>query len=177
MKVYAAYGENSREEAKNLLTLGAREVWGLGELPEITRTPAGKPYFPCRPDKHFNLSHSGPYALCALGESPLGVDIQIVKDTWRSGLPRRVCSPAELRWLEGQPDFWGGFTALWAMKEARVKYTGTGLRVPVREISVPLPGKEGLYEWDGLWFRLWMGEGWRCALCAETPPPPEIIWV
>ena len=53
-----------------------------------------KPYFPRHEELHFNLSHSGALALCALDAAPVGVDIQVIKPL-RPALPRRVCSPRE----------------------------------------------------------------------------------
>lgn len=178
MKVYARDKLTDRAGAYALLERGVREEWKLSPLPEIVRLSGGKPCFSHFPNLHFNLSHSGGLALCALGDSPVGVDIQIVKDTWREELPRRVCSREELAWLDGQEDRWGAFAQLWSLKEARVKYTGEGLRAGVREVAVPLP-EEGrsLYELDGLFFRIFSGCGWRGAVCAAEAPPEEIIWI
>jgi len=178
MKLYASDRLTDRAGAYALLERGAMEMWGLSSLPELVREPGGKPRFSDFPNLHFNLSHSGSFALCALGDSPVGVDIQIVKDTWREGLPRRVCSREELVWLEGQADRWGAFALLWSLKEARGKYTGTGLRAGVREIAVPLPeGGRSLYERDGLFFRIFSGSGWRGAVCAAEAPPEDLIWI
>lgn len=177
MVVYASDSIENRAGAYALLTTAVQTVWGFEELPELERTEDGKPYFPDFPEHHFNLSHSEPYALCALDDAPVGADIQIVKPNWREGLPARVCSPEQLRWLEEQDDRRRSFALLWALKEARVKYTGTGLRVGIREISVPLPNaKETLYRHDGLWFRVYRGEDWMAAVCGENPPPEQLIW-
>ena len=178
MKLYAADNLTDRAGAYALLERSVREGWGLWPLPKIERAEGGKPFFPALPDLHFNLSHSGPYALCALGDSPVGVDIQVVKDSWREGLPRRVCAERELVWLKERPDRWGGFALLWSMKEARVKYTGTGLRAGIRDIAVPLPEPGvSLYELDGLYFRVFSGPGWRGAVCAAEIPPEDINWI
>lgn len=178
MKLYAANSIKDRSDAYALLARAAEACWGFHSLPEIARVPEGKPFFSDFPNFHFNLSHSQPYALCALGSSPLGVDIQIIKSTWRDGLPRRVCSPAELDWLKKQADRRASFALLWSMKEAKVKFTGTGLRSEIRAISVPLPESgNNLYFHDGIWFRIFSGDGWQAAVCAQEPPPVEIIWL
>ena len=178
MVVYAADKLNHREQAYDLLLQAVREMRNFKDLPSIGRTANGKPFFPDFLGLHFNLSHSGSLALCALDSAPVGVDIQIVKDSWRDALPRRVCSPKELEWLNGQTDFWSSFTLLWTLKEARAKYTGTGLKNGVREISVPLPTPEqSLYRHDDLWFRVYAGDGWKAAVCGETEPPEQLIWV
>lgn len=163
--------------AYDLLELAVREVWGWPALPEIVREEGGKPRFAHHPEAHFNLSHSGGLALCGLGSAPIGVDIQIVKSTWREGLPGRVCSREELLWLERQPHRWQAFAQLWALKECRVKYSGTGLRGDLRTIPIPLPEcGNTLCQKDDLWFRLFSGEGWEGAICGQTPPPEELRW-
>jgi len=179
MKVYAAEGLTEKGQAYDLLSLAVREQWGLGALPCIQREERGKPFFPDRPERQFNLSHSGSLALCALDGSAVGADIQTVR-AFRTGLPSRVLAPQELAWLEEQPDLWRGFALLWALKESRGKYSGEGLLGTgraIQTISIPLPeGGATLFQLDGLWFRTYEGESWMAAVCGETPPPEEILW-
>ena len=175
MAVYGAKNLTGRGGAYALLALAVREEWGISPPPPLERLPGGKPAFIGWPEHEFNLSHSGPLALCALNGQPVGADIQMVKG-WRPGLPARVCAPAELEWLEGREP--GAFAAVWAMKEARVKQSGQGLRLgKISDIAVPLPRPgETLLALEGLWFRLYRGEGWAGAVCALTPPPEKILW-
>lgn len=175
MVIYGMEGLTARIQARELLALAAAEVWGISPLPEIARREGGKPYFPAREELCFNLSHSGGLALCALDAAPVGVDIQIVK-ALRPGLPRRVCSPEELVWLEGQPEFWPSFTLLWALKESRVKQSGQGLTVPIQSIQVPLP-PHGPARLNDLHFRTYTGPGWAAAACGHSQPPEALIWV
>ena len=173
--VYAAT-ITARGQAYDLLDAAAEARWGLSARPEILRAEGGKPYFPHLPNHHFNLSHSGILALCALGDGPVGADIQTVAPH-RPGLPGRVCAPAELEWLEAG-DCWDRFTQLWVLKEALSKFRGTGLTTPIRELAVPIPTEEaGLYALDGLWFRLYKGDGWWAAVCGEGAPSAEICWL
>lgn len=169
MVLYSAKGLTDRAQARDLLALAVRETWGLSPLPESSSGEHGKPFFPEYPDRHFNLSHSGDLALCALDGAPVGVDVQLVKE-WRPSLPRRACSAEELAWLEGQPEFWPAFTLLWTLKEARAKESGRGLTTSVRDIRVPLPGP-GPVLLDGLWFGTWSGPGWAAAVCGHSRPP------
>ena len=53
---------------------------GLEQMPAVERAPRGKPYFPDRPELCFSLSHSGPWALCALGDGPVGADVEAVPE-------------------------------------------------------------------------------------------------
>ena len=174
MVIYGANGLTGRNQARQLLAIAAQEVWGLSSLPELVRTPKGKPFFSGREDLQFNLSHSGNLALCALDDSPIGVDIQVVKE-WRPALPRRVCSPSELAWLERQAQLWPAFTLLWSLKESRSKESGQGLTVSIREIRIPLPAGAPVLL-DGLWFQTYPAPGWAAAVCGHNPPPAEIIW-
>lgn len=173
MVIYRAKGLTARSQARALLALAAAEHWGLSPLPQIARREGGKPYFPGHEELHFNLSHSGDQALCALDGTPVGVDIQVVKQ-WRPALPARVCSRPELDWLEGQPELWLSFTLLWALKEARVKESGRGLTSPIRDIRVPLPADRPV-QLDGLWFGTWTGQGWAAAVCGHREPPEKIF--
>lgn len=173
MVLYIAKGLADRAQARDLLAWAVKEAWGLSPLPEIASQAGGKPFFPGYPNRHFNLSHSGDLALCALDAAPVGADIQIVKE-WRPSLPRRACSPEELAWLEGQPEFWPAFTLLWTLKEARVKESGKGLTTSIRDIRVPLPAG-GPVLFDGLWFRTWSGPGWAAAVCGRSEPPEKFF--
>ena len=68
------------------LTAKALEFY-LGSKPSpevlagLARTPDGKPYFPDYPDFHYNISHSGRYAVCGIicggtEPQPVGIDSQ-----------------------------------------------------------------------------------------------------
>ncbi len=174
MVIYGAWDLTAKIQARDLLAQAAAAEWGLFPLPDIARHPGGKPYLLDHPSLHFNLSHSGGLALCALDAAPVGVDIQVIKPL-RPALPRRVCSPEELDWLEAQPDLWSSFALLWALKESRVKESGQGLTVSIPGIRVPLPS-EAPVQLDGLWFRAFTGPNWAAAICGHSQPPQEIIW-
>ena len=159
-------------DAYGLLAELVKTEYGLSPLPETAREEGGKPFFPGHRGLHFNLSHSGPLALCGVGGAPLGVDVELVRPR-RAGLAKYVLSEAEYAWFQQQGGGWGAFYTLWTLKEARVKCTGQGLRQPPRTIAVPLlvPGEEGTL--DGLAFRAYSGESWRAAACCVPPETPS----
>ena len=152
-------------EAHALLREAVRLAWGWEGLPRLEREAWGKPRFPARPDHHFNLSHSGPYALCALGDMPVGADVERVRPR-RSFLPRKALSPEEFDWFQARGGRWEDFYTLWTLKEARVKCQGSGLDRPPREIAVPLLSPGGIGTLGGLTFAAYTGPGWRAALCS-----------
>lgn len=156
-------------DAYALLSTLLVEAGGVEPLSEIARTKEGKPYFPDRPDLQFSLSHSGGLSLCALADTPVGADVELVRPR-SPGLPRYALSQREYEWYEGRGSRWEDFYVLWTLKEARVKCTGEGLfRRPVREVAVPLlePGAELTRE--GFRFAALAGEGWRGGLCRRDP--------
>ena len=149
--------------------------YGLPGLPELERQAGGKPFFPHRPDLHFNLSHSGDLALCGVGVAPLGVDIEVIRPR-RAGLARYICSPEEYAWYEELGGDWESLYTIWTLKEARVKCTGNGLRQRPETIAVPRLGPGQTGELEGLIFRSYAGNGWRGAVCCVPPEePPERI--
>lgn len=106
----------------------------------IKRREDGKPYLAGQPRVYFNLSHSGEYALCALSDREVGVDIQ----KWRETVPgtgkKLLCRESpELdfeRKKEASVKDRAAFFLLWSAKEAYVKATGEGLSKDFRELYV-----------------------------------------
>ena len=153
-----------REDTYALLAYAARRRWGLAQLPAIARTEGGKPYFPAYPNHHFNLSHSGSFTLCAVDDAPVGVDMEVIRPHHPS-LAQRICSPEELAWVNKQADRERAALRLWTAKESRVKYTGTGLTIPLRSIAVPLPPADRL---DGLRFFFAQGADFLLSACGHS---------
>ena len=92
----------------------------------------GKPYLPDYPDVHFNISHSGDFVVCAVSQSPVGIDIQTIL-TDKERIARRVLSSEKLQEIEEstEPDLL--FTKYWAEKEALLKLVGCGFSGEVNE--------------------------------------------
>lgn len=89
----------------------------------------GKPAIDGHPGLHFSLSHSGTLVACAIGDVPLGVDVQTVV-TARESLVNYTMSESEkahLQALDNAAARNAYFTQLWTLKECYAKATGTGL--------------------------------------------------
>lgn len=166
MELFLCENITQRAQAYALLAWAARRRWGMEALPKIARQEGGKPYFPDCLDRQFSLSHSGRFALCALDENPVGADIERVRPHPES-LAKRICSPAELDWLAAQPERERALCLLWTGKESRVKYTGTGLTVPIRGIAAPLPPQTEL---DGLYFYRLSTPEYALCVCGHGAP-------
>lgn len=178
MELYLCQNIARREDAYVLLAYAVRRRWGLNELPALTRNEHGKPFFPDFPQFHFNLSHSGPLALCVLDVCPVGADIECIRPH-HPNLAQRICCAEELAWLEKQDDQISALCQLWTRKEALVKYLGTGLTLPLRSIRIPLPPTA---QQDDLYFHPIVTQDWCACVCGHTTPaslvtvPPEEIF-
>ena len=99
----------------------------------------GKPYLrhgAC----HFNVSHSGDWALIALADTVVGVDIQRQQDnTDYLGLAQRFFAPAEYAALCLLPAaaLAPAFFQLWSAKEALIKAQGSSLAA-LSAIALPV---------------------------------------
>jgi 4'-phosphopantetheinyl transferase len=92
----------------------------------IARTAQGKPYAEnCALE--FNLSHSGKWLVCAVGDQPLGVDIEAIKPR-NLRIAERFFTQREQEFLApDQEDALLRFLQIWTAKEAYFKALGTGI--------------------------------------------------
>lgn len=88
----------------------------------------GKPCLVNRGDIQFNLSHSGDYACCAIGDLPIGVDIQ-KKMPVKGKLAERFFTAADNGKLQecSEEEREELFFRMWSIKESYVKLTGKGI--------------------------------------------------
>ncbi|HIT54117.1 MAG TPA: 4'-phosphopantetheinyl transferase superfamily protein [Candidatus Fimivicinus intestinavium] len=100
----------------------------------ISRGAHGKPELCGAPNLFFNISHSGHYAVCAVSDRPVGIDIEQQR-AYRPQLAGRVCSEAEQSLLAQSRDPSQLFCRLWTLKESFVKCTGAGLGAHLNKIS------------------------------------------
>ena len=165
--------------AELLLRCALRMEYGLTDLPRIGFGEKGKPFFPDRPELHFNLSHCWTSVACALDKAPVGVDVQELRPLRREGqrLPSvcRILSASERAWVEAgetadEQD--RRFTAVWTCKEAFGKAAGAGFLYDLRSTDFrPSPGTWPQY---GRLFKHLQWDDTFLTLCAETPFPTRI---
>lgn len=109
----------------------------LGEDIDLeTIVYGGKPYIDNQ--HHFNFSHSGEYAICAISSDEVGCDIEAI-GKYNNAIAKRfyheneyanlasLCSEAE------QIDL---FYRYWTAKEAFVKNIGTGIKTPLNSFEI-----------------------------------------
>ena len=131
----------------------------LGHEPDIRIRGDGKPELATE-GLHFNLAHSGPHILIGISPiGPIGVDTE---DTTRPRPQRRMAERyfTEVEQVytldpEAEPDL---FYRIWCCKEAVLKASGIGIRVPLNQVDVSL----ALADWDEI-------EGWQTRTI-DAPP-------
>ena len=102
---------------------------------EIVIGEYGKPYI-SDAAFYFNLSHSGEYVFCAYDDSPIGIDIQKIKNE----IPKhtkKILAEEEREYLFSlnEKERVSAFYSIWADKESVIKWDGRGLRLPLQTIS------------------------------------------
>lgn len=134
---------------------------------QIAYESKGKPYVLHVP-WHYNLSHSGDYVALAMGDAPVGIDIQ-QKRSYTDSLLKRFFSEAEAAAYESlcSADVPEQNTAkenlfytLWCRKEAYGKLLGTGLTEDVLKRNMLEDVGVHLYEYGEL-------PGYCVCVCSE----------
>lgn len=179
------YGAEAKHEAEHragiqLLRKALNERFGLGIEDEDTLSmasgPHGKPYLKNFPQMEFNISHCSGLVACAVGDCPLGVDIEKERP-YREALVRRVLSESELRLLAaGEPEM---FFRFWTLKESYVKAVGCGMAMPFQEISFVLGEMPGQIHCSKPGFQFWQRQlldGYVLAVCAKTEEEVRLRW-
>ncbi len=131
-----------------LLAFALRQA-GASNL-NLRALPNGKPVLTASPDIHFNLSHSGILAVCAVSDQPVGVDVEVIQSA-NPEIGALCFQKQELAWINQSNDPARAFTRLWTRKESYLKRLGTGLTDDPRAFSVLPGGKpEGVafYEYE-----------------------------
>ncbi|HIV22946.1 MAG TPA: 4'-phosphopantetheinyl transferase superfamily protein [Candidatus Merdiplasma excrementigallinarum] len=134
-----ADGISQHRLAYRLLEQSIRENWSETEKEPFhyIAAPGGKPRLEGHPEIHFNISHCAACVACALGDAPVGIDVEN-RFPWKESLAARICHPLErerLRKLEPEEqEQW--LNRIWSRKESYLKYLGTGIRRDLREFQV-----------------------------------------
>ncbi|MGN0542530.1 MAG: 4'-phosphopantetheinyl transferase family protein [Acutalibacteraceae bacterium] len=89
----------------------------------------GKPYAENLP-VFFSVSHSGDFAVCAVSEREIGIDIEKIR-LIKLKTAERFAAPSELEYITEEKRFF----EIWTLKEAYFKCIGTGLGADIKSVS------------------------------------------
>lgn len=89
------------------------------------------------PGVYVSVSHSGPWAVCAVADTPVGVDVEVIRSAQEKFM-RRVCDEQEMACIRPGDDgdcrrFW----EIWTAKEALFKLTGKGPLLALSRFRLP----------------------------------------
>jgi 4'-phosphopantetheinyl transferase len=163
------------------IVLGANLGLPPGRI-EVDRTcpdcgrPHGQPRLATGGDVNVSVSHSGDLVVVALAAGrSVGVDVEQLDMARGLDLAEMALSPTERMHLDrlAPTDRWYGFLRYWVRKEAVLKATGEGLRVPLTDLAVSAPDEQPrLVGWTGRpelpvrvsMVDLWCGPGYVASL-------------
>lgn len=120
-----------------IIRFDAAKICGICEKDIIIETgKCGKPYFKNLP-LHFNISHSGVYVACAICDKNIGIDIEVNESVDYRAILKHL-SKSEEEYIRNQNGDFGSmtFNKIWTLKEAYVKWLGTGLNRQLNSFSI-----------------------------------------
>lgn len=124
----------------------------------------GKPYL--EDGRCFSLAHSGRFAVCAVADSDIGVDIELPREN-SLRLAKRFFTESEYARIAASnaPDEL--FCECWTLKESYIKATGKGLGTPLNSFEAA----EKIGEYRTAHFT---HEGYHIAICVKCDEIGEI---
>lgn len=114
------------QQGRILLETMYRQLTGR-PLPPVLVAEEGKPYLEGS-SLHFSVTHTKHHVFCALSDRPVGIDAEELTRKINPALAKKILSPGEMAQYRQAQDKNRALLTFWVLKEARVKYLGTGLR-------------------------------------------------
>jgi len=93
---------------------------------EIAYTQNGKPYPKTSPNIHLSISHSDTITVCAVSDSPVGIDVEKIRK-FNNSVSEKIFGAEITHMLCKSKTPNEDFTVLWTEKEAVLKLTGEGI--------------------------------------------------
>jgi len=149
---------------------------------DIIRNAYGKPYLKDYDDLHFNVSHSGDWIVGAVGNQPVGIDVEKI-GTVNLDIAKRFFHQTEYNTLMACSDNAAQlslFYDLWTLKESYIKAVGKGLSLPLDSFVLvqqdgewaPVIGENG----ETHYFKQYaLEEGYKLSVCGISPHFPMNI--
>ena len=145
MKIRICYWEyqgekTSQHQMAHRLLEEMLEKEGVNSPFSYGKEKGGKPFLTERPEIKFNISHCPVCVACAVGDVPIGIDVER-RFPWKEKLAQRSAHPQEYRDLKALPVQMAqaALGIIWSGKESYLKCIGTGLRRDLRTFRVWFP--------------------------------------
>ena len=140
----------------------------------------GKPYLVSSDcGIYFNISHAGSWVVCGIGDSKVGIDIELIKDKEIRFANYVLATQEYNNWLSlpdnEKRDY---FYQLWTIKESYSKYLGIGLALQFTDVLVDSLGNDYYSinnEGDCALFSQKFNEDYYLSICANKDKKEDII--
>lgn len=119
----------------DILLNHALEKIGINN-PIIDTHRYGKPYLKNYSSIQFNLAHSEDYVICAVSDTPVGVDIECIHDI-DLDVAKNYFDSDEYEYILNSNNI-NAFFELWVLKESYMKMTGLGFSMDPKDISIKI---------------------------------------
>ncbi len=129
--------DRKRTVAGEMLTRKAISEWcGVSkEKIQFSVDSYGKP-FAVNLSVEFNISHSHDMVVCAVDDSPVGIDIEKIRNV-DLNMCKHICTQKEIDYIyENDKDSIIRFFEVWTLKEAYIKNIGKGMQIPLNTFNV-----------------------------------------
>ncbi|MBR1443357.1 MAG: 4'-phosphopantetheinyl transferase superfamily protein [Firmicutes bacterium] len=169
--------EHLKMEGDRLLCAGGgilmTNAVGIESEKDLIFSDKGKPILKGGPA--FNLSHSGKQCVLAIGESNVGVDIEVL-DISNLDIASAVYTNSEQEWMA--EDNLDRFHKLWTWKESVMKATGLGMSLHPKSFEVlPFYEDKGIYVENTWWYAFSGKLKDSCfSVCSNIPIKNLVIW-
>ena len=144
----------------------------------------GKPSIREYPDIHFNVSHSGNFAIAAFAGKETGCDIEKIDKNTDLKTAEMFFCPSECEYINSFDDKdskINAFYRLWVLKESFIKATGCGMSVPLDSFCINIADKITVEQYENkneYFFREYNIDGYKIAFCSEEQDfMSEILYV
>jgi len=124
-----------------LLCSALREEYRIDCHPRFDYSENGKPFLKEFSHIHFNLSHCKNAVICAIGDSPIGCDVEEIFDSLDTDLCNYVFNEEEILAINSAENPNAEFSRFWTMKEAYLKLTGEGLSDNIKPLLLNINNK------------------------------------
>ncbi len=142
----------------------------------VSKNAQGKPYIEGYPGFNFNISHSGDIIAIAYGDTCVGIDVEHIRCRESDlKVAKRCFLDEEYRFITEdvyELDVDGishsveeRFFMVWTMKEAYLKYKGTGISVPMNSFEVK--PYQGIVVGEKLRCQPLVMDDYVCSVCVD----------
>lgn len=157
-----------RHAALSLMSALAEKANMSADAP-VKTDALGRPFFDAQDAPFFSLSHSGGLAAAAIGDTQVGIDVQVHdKRLSVQKLAARWFSEEEQQSLADAEYAADTFFELWTKKEALGKYLGVGLAPLLKKDTLALAREHGVTFESVAWN---FGDGrYTLTVCSKEHP-------